>query len=154
MTRTASRSFYLQRGLDLMGVPYIWGGRNHDGVDCSGVPIMALYDASLGSIDLRKWWSDKLWMDLEETKEPAPGDLAFYGGNTPKDVQHVMVVLVAPGGQVLYEGIVFGAVGGNHTTLTEEIAEKQRASVRSRDSTYYRPDFRGFRSMRRFLADT
>lgn len=153
MNRTASRALYLRRALDLMGKPYIYGGRSRDGVDCSGVPILALYDASLGAIDLRKWWSDSLWAELAETTAPLPGDLAFYGGTSPIDVDHVMVVLVPPGGQVLTAGIVFGAVGGDRTTL---VPDPDKASVRTKDAVHYAgcSKFRGFRSMRRFLADT
>ncbi|MES2507026.1 MAG: NlpC/P60 family protein [Verrucomicrobiota bacterium] len=63
------RKDYVQRMLKLVGTPYVWGGENNRGIDCSGLPRRAFRDALLthglthaeGS-SLRKylehWWYD------------------------------------------------------------------------------------------------
>lgn len=149
-----SRARYLECALSLMGTPYVWAGRTKKGLDCSGLVVRALYDASLGGLEVLDWWSDRLWNELSPTDKPQPGDLAFYGGNNPRDVSHVEIVLVPPGGQEIPEGLPLGARGGDSRCTTPEIANKRGARVRvTPEGIRYRRDFRGFRSMRRFLAD-
>lgn len=149
----AFRAAYLTKALSLMGVPYIYGGRSRDGVDCSGVPILALYEATIGGVNLLKgWWTDRLWKELEPVESPRAGDLAFYGGEDPEDVDHAMVVLVPPGPDV-GGGIVFGACNGDSRTTTLDIATARRARVMPKPLVQYRSDFRGFRSMSLFIAD-
>lgn len=150
-----SRLSFRCAALSLIGLPYIYGSRNRvPGVDCSGVPIVALYEASLGSIDLRKgWWSDRFWEELEPIEAPLPGDLAFYSGDRDDDVEHVMVVEQPPVGGVMSTGIVFGAVNGKTWVTTPELAKAERASVRPKQGVLYRPGFRGFRSMSKWLTE-
>lgn len=151
-----ARARYLECALALTGTPYVWGGRTKKGIDCSGLVVRALYDASLGGLNVLHWWSDRLWTELEPTDKPQPGDLAFYGGSRPDDVSHVEIVLVPPGGQEMPEGLPLGARGGDSKCTTPEIALAKHppAIVRATsEGVRYRRDFRGFRSMRRFLAD-
>lgn len=156
---------YLQTCVELVGTPYLWWakgdhfGQIHDGefrklpvpadesgrrlaLDCSG--FVTVPAKLVGGPDF-VWThnTDRLWTELRETKVPTPGDLAFYGGRGPDDVEHVMVVLsVLPTGAVM----VIGASGGGRKTITLEIARASRACVKVKHSHLYRPDFRGFRT--------
>jgi cell wall-associated NlpC family hydrolase len=137
-----TRALFLREAIQLMHTPYLWGGRTKTGVDCWGMVALAYREAG-GSPRLLQWWTDVAWNTLEETKEPEQGVLAFYGGNGPKDVSHVMLCLC--------DGLVMGGCGGDETTKTVIEAYRRRASVKVYDSleTYnrMRGDFRGFRRL-------
>jgi len=139
------RAAFLAHLLRLMGVPYIYGGRNTNGVDCWGLIALAYKEAG-GSVRLIAWWTDVAWNTLgklDSEAELQPGDLAFYGGAGPKDVAHVMVCLS--------NGLVMGASGGDSTTKTIPEALRVGAKVKVFESlTAYnkqRGDFRGFRRL-------
>ena len=153
MREKAFRAAYLCKALALMGTPYIYGGRTREGVDCSGLIILALYEATGYGLDLRSWWSDKIWNELAPTETPKPGDLAFYGGKRPEDVEHVMMVLIPPETESMGGGLVFGACDGDSSVTDAEIARKRRAYVKPKALVKYGPDFRGYRSIAKFLAD-
>lgn len=140
---------YMSVGLGLIGTPYIYGGRDRSGVDCSGLVILSLYEASIGGIDLRKgWWTDRLWKELPPLERPQVGCLAFYGGKSDTDVEHVMVVLCLPGHPGLKGGAVLGATGGGQDTT----APTKGALVTVKPGIRYRRDFRGFRSVSLYVA--
>jgi cell wall-associated NlpC family hydrolase len=104
--------------------------------DCSGLAACAVL--ALGGPDWRATHTaDRLFHELEPVPllQAAPGDLAFYG--QPDRCSHVMFIVD--------HGQVFGASGGNASTLTLETAHRVGARVRHRSSHLYRPDFRGAR---------
>lgn len=146
----------LRIALQQMNLPYLYGGKGelafdvttgrvkaspYLGFDCSGLVTFAAYAA--GGPDLRfRANTDALWRDLRETDLPQPGCLAFYGGKSKDDVDHVMIVLNRlPTGEVM----VFGASGGRSTTFTLEEARRLDARVKVFERHNYRQDFRGFR---------
>lgn len=128
------------------GCLYVWGGKGerwggHDGpvvYDCSG-----LVTCGLLYLGLPDWRQTHNAARLYEALEPVPAlqvmpmDLAFYG--QPHHISHVMFHWS--------DGRVYGAAGGNSSTVTPELAMKIGACVRYRDSHMYRPDFRGFRRL-------
>ena len=146
-----TRAKFLKTVLGLMGTPYIWGGRSRAGVDCWGLVAFALREASGGQLGFEAWWTDRAWQELPPVDSPAPGDLAFYGGKSPVDVEHVMVVIVPPRAAI-ETGVCMGAAGGDHTVTTVAEAEAKSACVKPRDSVFYRQDFRGYRSMAQFFS--
>lgn len=147
------RAEFIRRCLLLTGTPYLWGGRNGGGLDCSGLVAVALHEASKGAVDLRGWWTDKMWAELPAIAVPLPGDLVFYGGVGP-DVQHVMVVLYPEGSTALPEGLLVGASGGNRGTTTLREAARTGAQVDVKTAVRYRPDSRGFRSLAGLFGET
>lgn len=158
MPNKVSRRLFVRRAIDLVHTSGLWSGRSRHGVDCSGVPILSLYEESDGRIDLREgWWTDRFWRDLPEQLEPLPGDLAFYGGTTLDDVEHVMIVLLPAGTRGMEGGMVIGASGvTKHITSTRAAYEAgARVTVPKLNGgcVQYRDDFRGYRSMSDFLFE-
>lgn len=122
------------------GVPYIFGGKSRNGIDCSGLVTCSLFE--IGGPDLRATHNtDKLWVELPQTIVPEPGDLAQYEG-------HVVILV-----RRRTDGpwVCIGANGGKSGTLTVPLADAAGAFVRLVPSHLYRPDFRGFRSIQPYL---
>ena len=137
---------FIQCVLELMGTPYIWGGKYPaSGLDCSGLVTHALH-----KVTGRDWRAthntDKLWTGLPEPRFPRCGDLAFYGGKSETDVEHVMVVLPIDGDDGPQE-LVIGACGGDSRTTSLREARRRGAKVQVRQGVHYRDDFRGFRKL-------
>jgi murein DD-endopeptidase len=139
---TPTRETFLAAVCALEGVAYRWGGKGPRGIDCSGLVTWAL--KVLGGPDLRQTHnSDRLWLELPELVEPQAGDLAFYGSKN--DPSHVVVCLGGP------HDAIIGANGGGRETTTLERADAQKACVKRKPTTKYRPDLLGYRSIEPLL---
>lgn len=139
----AKRTTYVSNVLNLIKTPYIWGGRDKMGVDCWGLPALALYLS--GGPKLFDWWTDRAFAQLPTTDGPQIGDLCFYGVDAanPMNVDHVTVWM---------GGAVVGASGGGSAVTTLAVAQAKGAMVKAIDSYLYRSGFRGFRSMSPYLV--
>lgn len=148
------RSAFVKWVLRYAGVNYLWGGRTVEkGLDCSGVPIRALYDASDGYVNLLEgWWTDRFWVELPPVVVPLPGDVGFFGG-AGIDVDHMVVLVTPEKTPGLYGGLVFGANGGGMAITSAELARAKGAVVGPKYPAKYRPDFRGWRSMSPYLRE-
>lgn len=140
MSETDPRQLYMRAILSMEGVPYVWGGKYpHPGLDCSGLVTLGLYLA--GGCDTRRTVNtDTMWSTWQKVLEgdAKPGDLCIYGYNpdNPWDVAHVMTLME--------DGRVYGACGGDRSTITPELARRRSAKVQYRAEVRYRPDFRGY----------
>lgn len=124
-------SAFMTAVASLDGIPYIWGGKDHNGLDCSGLVTFALFLA--GGPDLRQTHNaDALMRECDEGDQEN-GSLAFYG--PPGKANHVMV---ADWRGVCYAA--YGACGGGSGTTTPEMAKAQHAKVQTRSRLDYRPD--------------
>lgn len=140
------------------GVPYLWGAKGQKfytgdptpayALDCSGAATVCLKDVGAPNLTATHN-TDKLWQELAPVEVPLPGDLAFYGGRSPTDVEHVEMVVAVVGPASI---VTCGASGGGSRTTTLELAQKTRAMVKSHHTHLYRPDFRGFRSVAALLT--
>lgn len=118
------------------GKPCLWAHKGPDIFDCSGLVTAGLRAIGVRRFDPNFTNTDKLWAELPETPTPHPGDLVFYGGLKPHDVEHVMVWWG--------DGRVYGACGATQRILTLQEALATGARVRFR-KLRYRKDLRGFR---------
>lgn len=120
---------FLDEALGLLGVPYLWGGKSDEGLDCSGLVTLSLFLA--GGPDWRQTHNSQALLDeLEPASELLPGDLVMYP-------RHVMLHLAS--------GLVLGACDGDSKTTSLEIAARQGARVKTRRRFDYRRDVIGFR---------
>lgn len=152
------RRKFVRRLVELVHTPGLWAGRSRDGVDCSGLPILALHMESDGKLDLREgWWTDRFWRECPVTDSPLPGDFVFYGGADADDVEHMMAVLIPPQTPGFRDGLVLGAAGVTRTVTS--LIEAHRVDARVKvpgllgGRVDYRPDFRGYRSFSPFLSE-
>lgn len=133
---SARRRAFLDWLLKQSGKPVLWAQKGPDVFDCSGLVTRGFAEVGVPGLDPNFTNTDKLWAWLPPTDKPERGDLVFYGGTKPNDVEHVMIYWG--------EGWVFGACGATSKITTIQEARIAGARVRSR-KLGYRSDFRGFR---------
>lgn len=77
--------------LQLLGTPYIWGGRSSFGIDCSGLSQLAY---KLGGVALPRDASQQIHQgeQIGFLEEVLPGDLAFFDNEDGK-ITHVGILL-------------------------------------------------------------
>jgi len=118
-----------------LGTPYIWGGDDPSGFDCSGFCIEILQSVGLfprGADETASMLYDR----YPQAQKGLLGCLVFYMAKTSSNIIHVEFCL---GG-----GLSIGASGGGSSTTTIEKAMEQNAFIKIRpyDS---RPRRAGFR---------
>lgn len=86
--RTERRQAVVDAGMDLRGVPYVYGGTTPSGFDCSGFTRW-VYDQALG-IDLPRTAAEQSALGESVSMDALlPGDLLFWGSGS--GVYHVAI---------------------------------------------------------------
>jgi len=89
---------------EYLGVPYVWAGESFDGVDCSGLTMLAYQSAG---VDLthssRVQYGEGEQVDLADAQ---PGDLVFWSSDGSQEgIYHVAIYL---GDDQMIEAPTFG----------------------------------------------
>jgi hypothetical protein len=122
------RDLYIQALRSMIGAPYLWGGSDLNGTDCSGCVCYCLKAAGFNIP--QKLDAEQIAVLFHPNKviygpKMLPGTLLFYGDNAAA-VDHVMSVLaVWPNGGAC----ISGARGGTHLTTSPDVAMAQNAYV-------------------------
>ena len=120
----------LQVAWSYHGTPYIWGGDNPQGFDCSGLVVECL--KSVGVLPRKgDWTADGLFVlfknnEIVSEEQVAPGDLVFWSNEQGKYI-HVEIVI----GQ----GLSIGASGGGSWAVDPKVALARGAFIKVRPYT-------------------
>mgnify|MGYP001828618998 CR=1 FL=1 len=105
-----------------LGRPYIWGGDDPSGFDCSGF-IIEIFK-SIGKLPRKgDWTASQLSQMWQRIGEPHKGDLVFWENRN----HHVIHVEMCLG-----DGLSIGASGGGSKTLTVADAMAHNAFIKIR----------------------
>lgn len=116
------RDVALKIAFSYIGRPYIWGGDDPSGFDCSGFIIEIL--KSIGRLPRKgDWTASQLSQKWQRTGTPHRGDLVFW----ENEYHHVIHVEMCIG-----DGLAIGASGGGSKTLTVADAAKHNAFIKVR----------------------
>jgi cell wall-associated NlpC family hydrolase len=104
----------IQYALAQLGKPYVWGGIDPDGYDCSGLTMQA-YHAAGFAIPRTTYAQLYSGQSVYTPDQLAPGDLLFIEGSDP-----------GPGGAPGHVGMYIGAntiINAPHTGATVELTD-------------------------------
>ncbi len=89
-----AREAFLKETEKLEGVPYVWGGRSPQGVDCSGLVQLAFSYIGMGSKVPRTAHEQRDGSRPVDPKSLKPGDLIFTAkAEDPGKVSHVVIYI-------------------------------------------------------------
>lgn len=72
---------WVEVGLRYVGQPYVWGGRGHNGIDCSGLVQMALMQCGRPTPRDSDMQRDSIGEALDENAPLQRGDFVFFPGH-------------------------------------------------------------------------
>jgi cell wall-associated NlpC family hydrolase len=119
-----ARRWFLRTALSYVGTPYIWGGDDPSGFDCSGFVVECLKTA--GIINEKEDYSAEGLVNLFSSKiidSPRVGTLLFTLNQSGK-ATHVVICLD--------EHFQVGASGGTSNTIDPKAAWRDNAYVKIR----------------------
>lgn len=119
-----AKKWFLRTALSYLGTPYIWGGDDPSGFDCSGFVVECLKSCGLLTEDADHT-ADSLYRTLKSQSidKPEEAALLFYVGRNGR-IFHVTICLD--------ENFQIGASGGDARTSDPSRAWSQNAFVKIR----------------------
>lgn len=126
MTNTAKAKYwFIKTALSYLGTPYIWGGDDPSGFDCSGYVLECL--KSIGYCrETDDFTAHSLLQKLipyKVVQKPSRGALLFYL-NSQKVAYHVVICIDSE--------FQIGASGGDSDTTNQQIASQKNAYIKIR----------------------
>ena len=116
------REIALKIAFSYIGTPYIWGGDDPSGFDCSGFVIEIM--KSIGKLPRNGDWTAHQLADMwQRTRDDKGGNLVFWR-NAAGIAIHVEMCIG--------DGLAIGASGGGSKTTTLDMAIKQNAFIKIR----------------------
>ncbi|MGV8878289.1 MAG: NlpC/P60 family protein [Sphingobacteriaceae bacterium] len=82
----------IQQAKTYLNVPYLWGGRTHFGIDCSGFVQSVFYISQAIRLPRDAWQQAEKGQTINSLTETQPGDLAFFG-NEEEKIIHVGILV-------------------------------------------------------------
>lgn len=123
--RAEQRYYFVKTAELYLGKPYIWGGDDFSGFDCSGLALECLYSAGIMKKTEGDFTADMLWNKFNvpfKVVHPSAGAMAFWFKEGKS--YHVAVCIS--------DFFCVTADGGGSKTLTIEDAIKQNAFIKIR----------------------
>jgi len=119
-----AQKWFLVTALSYLGTPYIWGGDDPSGFDCSGFVLECLKSVGLVK-EKDDYTADSLFRFFQTniSDKPAKGSLLFYLNDKGK-VIHVVICLD--------EYFQIGASGGNNHIVDKKSAWRNNAYIKIR----------------------
>ena len=116
-----NRNDIVKVATNLLGVPYLWGGKSSFGYDCSGFVQMVLKTAGISiKRDSSQQAKDETLEDIS-MNDASPGDLIFFSENDC--INHIAFIagegkIIHCSGEVKIESIIEGEPGFNNKLAT------------------------------------
>ena len=119
-----ARKWFVKTALSYLGTPYIWGGDDPSGFDCSGFVIECLKSAGMLT-ENEDYTAEGLYQLYEDkvTTSPSKGNIVFYL-NKNRKVFHVSICLD--------DYFQIGAFGGDSNNNNIQNAWSKNAFVKIR----------------------
>lgn len=83
---------FIQQAKTYLNVPYLWGGRTHFGIDCSGFVQAVFYISQAIRLPRDAWQQAEKGQIINSLNETQPGDVAFFDNEEGKII-HVGILV-------------------------------------------------------------
>ena len=81
----------IQTAKMFLETPYLWGGKSHAGIDCSGL-VQIVFRSCGYQLKRDAWQQASMGLSVESLEKAKSGDLAFFSNDTGK-ITHVGILL-------------------------------------------------------------